>query len=78
MKESHVETSHMGQKKITLTELQRYLPLFPPKDPFSYPERIKRYMLSPSFSNLSSSEQSSIEKNYKKVYRNYYKIETVM
>ncbi len=48
------------QEKLTITELQRYLPLQPPTSASDLPENIKRYLASSSFNNFSLKEQSKI------------------
>jgi hypothetical protein len=55
------QTQTKEQEKLTLTELQRYLPLKPPKAAPDFPENIKRYLASSSFNNFSLKEQAKIK-----------------
>lgn len=66
------------QEKLTITELQRYLPLKPPASGPDLPENIKRYLGSSSFNNFSLKEQSKIRESLKVAYRNYYPLEVIV
>lgn len=66
------------QEKLTLTELQRYLPLQPPTTPTQFPENVKRYLGSSSFNNYSLKEQAKIKADFKVAYRNYYSIADIV
>lgn len=66
------------KNKLTLTELKRFLPLQQPTCPPSLPPKILQYLFSPSFSNLSLSEQKNIENKYQIAYRHYYGIEDIV
>lgn len=66
------------QEKLTLTELQRYLPLQPPSASSEFPESVKRYLGSSSFNNYSLKEQAKIKEDFKVAYRNYYSIAEIV
>lgn len=66
------------QEKLTLTELQRYLPLQPPNASTQFPESVKRYLGSSSFNNYSLKEQAKIRADFKVAYRNYYAIADIV
>lgn len=66
------------QEKLTITELQRYLPLKPPASSPDLPENIKRYLGSSSFNNFSLKEQSKIRESLKVAYRNYYPLGVIV
>lgn len=72
MKEENKEEA--TAKKVTITELKRYLPLQPPSSGPKLPDKIIQYMASPKFSNMSIIEQRAIKNKYETVYRNYYAI----
>lgn len=66
------------QEKLTITELQRYLPLQEPPGNPDLPENIKRYLGSSSFNNFSLKEQSKIRESLKVAYRNYYQLNVIV
>ena len=66
-----------GKKKLTLTELKRYLPMAPPEGGNTYPEPTLRYLASPAYNNLSVTEQTLIDDKYRTAYRNYYSLQQV-
>jgi hypothetical protein len=72
MKEEKNEKA--ATKKVTITELKRYLPLQPPSNGPKLPDKIIHYMASPKFSNMSIVEQRAIKNKYEVAYRNYYAI----
>jgi hypothetical protein len=66
------------QEKLTITELQRYLPLQPPASNGDLPENIKKYLGSSSFNNFSLKEQSKIRESLRVAYRNYYPLGVIV
>jgi hypothetical protein len=59
-------------EKVTLTQLQRFLPLPPPPFPPKLPLAVQRFLGSSSFNNFSLKEQRAIQANYNTVYRSYF------
>lgn len=66
------------KKKITVTDVKRYLPVSPPSFSPTLPSNIARYLKSQNFSNLSITEQNIIVDKYQTVYRNYYSVEEIV
>lgn len=69
--------SHQASK-LTITQLQAFLPLPPPKAASSLPTTIIQFLASPSFNNLSLKDQNRIQKSYSIAYRSYFRIEAVV
>lgn len=64
--------------KLTLTQLQAFLPLPPPKVTSSLPLSVIQFLASPSFNNLSLKDQIRIQSSYSIAYRSYFKTEAVV
>lgn len=66
------EEPEKPQSKVTLSQLQRFLPLAPPDALPCLPTAASQFLASPSFNNISLKDQKRIKSRYATVYRSHF------